>query len=291
MNIFIKQTILFLIVFSCLCVLIFAKKTEAAACPLSTDTKIFVHSSDGLCYSDTDPINNPGFNTQGGTYSCGPVLCPGDHTSPYPQGNDCIVQINGQCFAGKGPSGFDTPGCKPSSNTPLPACPNPMNLTVQTVDNNGKGIANVSLSIVYADAPPGSASGQITTANTDTTGTAIVKGVLYSGDHFVITPSSPYYTFTPPRIGGNDNLGDQEMNAQFSCGTALENGMSRPPCKFIATRNTVPLPSPVINNQILPDSTIEDTIQSTTQTLLVIGAIGLVGYIVIEIAGKGRIKK
>src|SRR5258708_20831958 len=112
-----------------------------------------------------------------------------------------------------------------------------MRLTMQVVDPQGKGISNISLQVKYADAPPSAQPGQTTTIKTDTKGTGLITSFIYSGDHFVITPNDPAYTFNPPQIGSNANIGGMEMNTNFSttCGTQLENGTSMPPCKFTAT--------------------------------------------------------
>jgi hypothetical protein len=267
----------------------FQQKKADAACPGPLDTKIYVDQTTQLCYSENDPLFNTGFNTQGGTQTCGQVLCPGGpavaNLSP---GNDCIVQTNGQCFAGTGPSGFNTPGCTASSTTPLPQCPSPMDLTVKITDATGKGLAGIPMTVTYEDAPPANTTGQTTTKTTDTTGTALIQGLLYSGDHFKIIPSSPYYIFSPAQIGGITNPGDQEMNTTFSCGTQ-ENG-TIVPCVFTATRSATPLPTtnpnstlPLVNN-----NTVDNELQATGKTVTVIAGITFVAMLIQGLLGKKK---
>jgi len=280
----------------------FLKQVYAAnpACPLPGDTKIYTDPTSGLCFSESDPLYNPGFNTTGGSISAcgtnGQVQCPGGTTAGLPTGNVCVVQIGGQCFAGQGASGFNTPGCVQTGTTPLAKCPSPMDLSIRVVDNNGNGITTpIALTIRYGDAIGNPAPGKTVNISTDPLGNAVVKGSLYSGDHFIIVPSSPYYTFNPTQIGSNANFGDQEMDTTFSCGTALENGTGQPPCQFTATRNATPLPTPTTNNSLPAqnqqpnDATVNDTTTSLLQTMYVLAGIGLIAYVVMTIGGSGKL--
>src|SRR5258708_5161448 len=104
------------------------KQIYAVVCPLATDTKVSRNPGTKLCFSGHDPLSYPGFGTLGGGLSTcvsgknqiGQVTCPGYvPTVKLPAGNTCVVQITaGLCFAGHGPSGFNTPGCTPSTTTP-----------------------------------------------------------------------------------------------------------------------------------------------------------------------------
>ena len=264
-----------------------------SACPGLLDTKVNQDPVTGICYSESDPLYNPGLNTTGGARTC-PVSCT-NTPGVLPVGNTCVVQINGQCFAGHGPSGFNTPGCSPSSSTPLPKCPNPMALNIRVVDSTGNNIGGVTFTVIYADAPPSTQSAQIATAISDPLGTVSIQQ-LYSGDHFTIVPSSLYYTFSPTQIGNNNNLGQLEMNTTFpgNCGSSLENGTTLRPCVFVATRNNVPMPpsgqktsGPIDTS----DQTVNDTTTALTQTMFVLAAVGTIGYVVMNIGGSGRLEK
>lgn len=285
------------------CILIFfilspQKQVQAAVdCPAATDNKIYVNPTNNLCYSATDPTSNTGFNTIGGTPNAAcQVLCPGG-TGALPQGHECIVQMNGQCFAGTGPSGFNTPGCTAASQTAI-TCPSPMDLTTLVVDAQGNKIANVAINITYADAPPAAGGGQTVTSYTNTQGMVTTGGLLYSGDHFIITPNLPGYTFSPTQIGSNANLGDQEMNTSFSCGQTISN-----PCKFTATagQNAAATPgapgtqtaagAPLSTTTQQTDNTVSNEMNATEKAAEVVAGIVFVAVFIQELLGLGKGKK
>lgn len=276
---------------------------HAAACPLPGDTKIYVDPATNLCYSESDPLNYTGYNTIGGTRSScgtgGQVRCPGSTTN-LPNGNICIVKNGTQCFAGYGASGVYTPGCVAQSTTaiPCPTAKDALTLTIKVVDPQGVGISptdtKLKITITYEDSPSPTnyVAGKTIITGTDSTGTATVKNTLYSGDHFSITASSPFYTITPARIGNLTNIGQEEMNTSFSCGTQLENGQNNKACTFTAVRNGVPIPNGNIASPapaIVTDPTVDSAFSSVNQTLILLGVIGVIGVVVIGIGNGGGI--
>lgn len=265
-----------------------------AVCPAPGDTKTNFDTATNKCYSHSDVGFNAGLNTQGGQTTCGPVRCPGDHTNPYNQGNTCIVKKNNQCFAGTGPSGFDTPGCTASSTTPLAGCPQPMGLRIQINDSQGKSLVNTSFTakIQYEGSASGKNDGKTKNIpiTTDAQGQATITGVLYSGDHFIISMSGSIAdTFMPTQIGTDTNIGDQEMNTPTSCGTQMENGTYNKPCIFtrsIAANITV-IPANNASQTIPKDPTVFNVEQSVATTLQVVAVIGIIAVGVNGMLGLG----
>lgn len=286
--IFVFSLISFFTVFS------FSQPTpvKAAACPNPGDTKVYVSPNNNLCYSATDPLYNTGLNTLGGsTSTCGvggQVRCPGSTTN-LPNGNLCIVKKGTQCFPGYGTSGVNTPDCTAQTTIPLPRCPSPMDLTIKVLDAQKKGVPNITVTVTYEDVPSSTKyiPGKTTTAITDGTGTAVIKNTLYSGDHFSIKASNPGFTITPSQIGNLTNVGHEEMNTTFSCGTQLENGQSNAPCTFTATANTGPPPTPTI--AITDDPTVDSAFNSVGQTLIMLGVVATVGIVVIGVGNGGKL--
>lgn len=166
---------------------------------------------------------------------CGPVACPGDNRGIYHHGNTCVFQRGNQCFPGYGSSGFNSNNCtgNPFTANPVP-CPKPIDLIVEVVDEAGDPVTGVTISITYADAPPGTNQGLTATASTSAVGRAVFSNILYSGDHFTVTPNDPQYNFEPNQYGNTRNLGVLEMNTLWSCGSQLGNGTANDPCLFIA---------------------------------------------------------
>lgn len=265
-----------------------------AVCPAQGDTKTNFDTATNKCYSHSDVGFNAGLNTQGGQTTCGPVRCPGDHTSPYNPGNTCIVKKNNQCFAGTGPSGFDTPGCTAASTSPLAGCPQPMGLRIQVNDVQGKPIPNATYNVTihYEDSAAGKNDGKtkIVSVKTDTLGQATITGVLYSGDHFTLSMSGSISdAFSPTQIGNNTNIGDQEMNTPTSCGTQMENGTYNKPCAFThsITANLTIIPANNAAPKLPPDRTVINAEQSVATTLQALAVIGIIAVGINGMLGLG----
>ncbi len=205
------------------------------ACPLNTDTITYSDPGGTTCHSADDTTNNAGFNVVGnGTYNtCGQVACPGDNSKTYRYGHTCIRSNTGKCYAGYGSSGFNSTNCTIDQLVPV-ACPAPMNLNIQAMDEKGIPVSGITFTINYGDAPPGAPAGYTTTATTNQFGKAVVSNRLFSGDHFTIIPVvNSQYVFEPTQYGDETNLGVLEMNTLWSCGTTLGDGTVNDPCLFI----------------------------------------------------------
>ncbi|HEX9059820.1 MAG TPA: hypothetical protein VF941_06550, partial [Clostridia bacterium] len=201
----------------------------SGACPNPlTDARTYsTKNSDGVtrCYSST----GLGFNTVEGTYSCGPVTCPGDTPNHYPQGSTCVYiggkgdpnGNEGKCIAGYGDNGFMAPNCKynPADNgKALLQCPSPIDFYVQVASP----FPHVPISQTVAISINDNGRKQTVYAAPDKEGEISFK--TYSGDNIVLTPS----TTTSQNTIFNPSVIHSQANTAWSCGTRTN------PCAFIA---------------------------------------------------------
>ncbi|HSW96627.1 MAG TPA: hypothetical protein VLF89_02245 [Candidatus Saccharimonadales bacterium] len=274
-----------------------AQAQSTTACPLPGDTKTNFDTATGQCYSQSDINYNTGLNTQGGARSCGPVRCPGGPVGTYSDGNTCIVKkADGFCYAGTGPSGFNTPGC--SGTTKLNGCPSPMGLKIQLKDTKGATINNqaVTVTVTYEDSATGKSDGQtkkllVTSDSNGIITLTTAAGIsLYSGDHFMLSVSSSQYDFTSSQAGINNNIGNLEMNTPSSCGTQMENGQFNTPCLFTGTAtttlNAIPINSPA--PAFPADPTVANAEQSVATSIGTLVVIGGVVFVVNWLLGLGK---
>lgn len=215
--------------------------TANLACPGNIDTVTYVDPANGQCHSSTNSRHDTGFNVvegSNGRSTCGQVACPGDISNIYRYGHTCVVLKGGQCYPGSGASGFNSSSCTadPFAPNPIP-CPSPMDLRTQILDATGNPLSGITLTVTYS-------SGLTATATTDANGQTIISGKLYSGDHFILVPSSPNYTFEPSQYGNTSNFGVLEMNTLWSCGTPLGDGTTNDPCLFTAFGTNMTPPPP-----------------------------------------------
>lgn len=169
-----------------------------------------------------------GFATTGLQQICGPVLCPVEPAHDNLQrGQSCIRKdASGVCHPGTGASGFfdkdsDPNACPGNINVTIP-CPPSLPLYIKAVDQNGNAVLDAKLKIAYNDAPPLNIKPKTTTIatqNADSTGVVKIVGMLYSGDHFTITPLTENNASDSAHMVGNSlKFFQEEMNAPFSCG-------------------------------------------------------------------------
>lgn len=203
--------------------------TAAVNCPFPGDTKIY--SQGNACFSST----GLGFNTVGGRYTCGPVLCPGQQGS-LPKGNTCEYKdTTNRCFAGFGGYGFNPSekegGCHYNQSVPSPiTCPSSYQIAIKVQDSKGNPVKDVTIHVYdngHADY----------ILQTDAQGSTLLSS--WSGDHVKITLSDAKFKDSTTTFDGY-------VNTLSLCGTQLgvppgSQGQNAP-CVFKVT--VLPSPSP-----------------------------------------------